>query len=230
MRAASDVDELAREGKLKLGVRGWLFGTIWYEVTGGPDTQHLVLSSCASQPTANRWTPCGRLLAAIGGKPISAGVTSCSCATNATKQRASFMPGTRGQAFGFSVAANAPASPISIDRPPVGPLGASCREVARSARMGRGRYGADQNRKVCLTGHISVSWGCLLITKPCESGGRVTLKKTDQIEYRAHLWRQCRNGLALVVGRFVDEPRARKAAGSLNAPSFGAAIILRLPY
>ena len=35
---------------------------------------------------------------------------------------------------------------------------------------------------------------------------------------------------ALVVGRFVDEPRARKAAGSLNAPSFGAAIILRLPY
>ena len=31
--------------------------------------------SSQSQPAANRWTPYGRLLAAIGGKHISAGVT-----------------------------------------------------------------------------------------------------------------------------------------------------------
>ena len=41
--ARLDVHELAREGKLKLGSRGWLFGTIWFEVTGGPDAQQLVL-------------------------------------------------------------------------------------------------------------------------------------------------------------------------------------------
>jgi uncharacterized protein YecT (DUF1311 family) len=41
--ARLDVHELAREGKLKLGARGWLFGTIWFEVTGGPDAQQLVL-------------------------------------------------------------------------------------------------------------------------------------------------------------------------------------------
>jgi hypothetical protein len=41
--ARLDVHELARKGKLKLGSRGWLFGTIWFEVTGGPNAQHLVL-------------------------------------------------------------------------------------------------------------------------------------------------------------------------------------------
>ena len=41
--ARLDVHELAREGKLKLALRGWLFGTIWFEVTGGPDAQQLVL-------------------------------------------------------------------------------------------------------------------------------------------------------------------------------------------
>ena len=41
--ARLDVHELAREGRLKLGSRGWLFGTIWFEVTGGPNAQHLVL-------------------------------------------------------------------------------------------------------------------------------------------------------------------------------------------
>ena len=42
--ARLDVHELAREGKLKLGARGRLFGTIWFEVTGGPDARQLVLA------------------------------------------------------------------------------------------------------------------------------------------------------------------------------------------
>jgi hypothetical protein len=41
--ARLDVHELAREGRLKLGTRGWLFGAIWFEVTGGPDARQLVL-------------------------------------------------------------------------------------------------------------------------------------------------------------------------------------------
>ena len=41
--ARLDVHELGREGKLKLGTRGWLFGTIRFEVAGGPDAQRLVL-------------------------------------------------------------------------------------------------------------------------------------------------------------------------------------------
>ena len=41
--ARLDVHELARDGKLKLGTHGWLFGAIWFEVTGGPDARQLVL-------------------------------------------------------------------------------------------------------------------------------------------------------------------------------------------
>jgi hypothetical protein len=41
--ARLDVHELAREGNLKIGSRGWLFGTIRFEVAGGPDAQRLVL-------------------------------------------------------------------------------------------------------------------------------------------------------------------------------------------
>jgi hypothetical protein len=41
--ARLDVHELARDGKLTLGKRGRLFGTVWFEVAGGPDAQRLVL-------------------------------------------------------------------------------------------------------------------------------------------------------------------------------------------
>src|SRR4249919_2764552 len=41
--ARLDVHELARDGKLKLGSQGRLFGAIWFAVTGGPDAQQLVL-------------------------------------------------------------------------------------------------------------------------------------------------------------------------------------------
>jgi hypothetical protein len=41
--ARLDVHELAREGKLKLGSHGLLFGTIRFEVAGGPDAQRLIL-------------------------------------------------------------------------------------------------------------------------------------------------------------------------------------------
>jgi hypothetical protein len=41
--ARLDVHELAREGRLKIGACGLLFGTLRFEVTGGPDAQLLVL-------------------------------------------------------------------------------------------------------------------------------------------------------------------------------------------
>src|SRR5436190_18978623 len=41
--ARLDVHEFARDGQLRLGSQGRLFGSIWFEVTGGPDAQQLVL-------------------------------------------------------------------------------------------------------------------------------------------------------------------------------------------
>jgi hypothetical protein len=64
-----------------------------------------------------------------------------------------------------------------------------------------------------MSGRTSVFWGCLPITRPCESRGRVTLESTNH-ESIAPI---CGGNvgidlLALVVGQFVDEARTGKAA------------------
>ena len=61
-----------------------------------------------------------------------------------------------------------------------------------------------------MSGHTSVSWGCLPTTRPCESRGRVTL------ENHVSIVPICGGNaeidlLALVVGQFVDEAREGKA-------------------
>ena len=55
--ARLDVHELAREGKLKLGARGMLFGTIGYEVDGGPDALRLVLAFPRRSASGERLDP-----------------------------------------------------------------------------------------------------------------------------------------------------------------------------
>ena len=55
--ARLDVHELARDGKLTLGKRSLLFGTIWFEVAGGPDAQRLVLEFPVSSESGERLDP-----------------------------------------------------------------------------------------------------------------------------------------------------------------------------
>jgi hypothetical protein len=55
--ARLDVHELARDGKLTLGKRGKLFGTVCYEVTGGPDAQQLVLEFPVRSASSERLPP-----------------------------------------------------------------------------------------------------------------------------------------------------------------------------
>jgi hypothetical protein len=64
--ARLDVHELAREGNLKLGSRGLLFGTIYFEVAGGPDAQRLVLEF----PCRGDRSLYGRSSSVTGGKRI----------------------------------------------------------------------------------------------------------------------------------------------------------------
>ena len=133
-------------------------------------------SFLVSQLAANRWTPFSRLFAAIGGKHISAGVTSCSCAANATARRASSMLGMPITASGFSVAANALASPISLQWATDGTVR---RVVSRSYALGSNgarTVPCRSNRAACMNGRINVSWGCLPITRPCESRGELCSK------------------------------------------------------
>jgi Dodecin len=55
--ARLDVHELARDGNLKPGKRGTLFGTIGFEVTGGPDAQQLVLEFPLRSVSGERLEP-----------------------------------------------------------------------------------------------------------------------------------------------------------------------------
>ena len=98
------------------------------------------------------------------------------------------MLGITMTASGFSVAANALASPIS----PQWATGGTVRRVgSRSYALG---------------------WGCLPTTRPCESWGRVTLKTTGSISIVPICGGNAEiDLLALVVGQFVDEAQAGKA-------------------
>jgi hypothetical protein len=55
--ARLDVHELARDGKLTLGKRGRLFGSIGFEVAGGPDAQRLVLEFPLRSASGERLPP-----------------------------------------------------------------------------------------------------------------------------------------------------------------------------
>lgn len=111
--ARLDVHELARDGQLKLGTHGWLFGSIWFEITGGPDAQQLVLEFPCKSASGEQLDPLRRSFAAIGGKHISAADTFCSHAPNATARCAFCMVDTHTTASSFSVAANVLPSPFS---------------------------------------------------------------------------------------------------------------------
>ena len=165
----------------------------------------------ARLPAANPWIPYSRTLSAIGGKHILAGDTSCSRAPNATAQRAFCMLGGRTTASGFSVAANALALPIS---PQWATVGTARRVVSRSYVLGSNGARAvpcQSNREVCMSGRISVSWGCLPITRRCESGVRVTPENTGQTSIVPICGGNAEiDLLTLVVGQFGDS-----AAGNM---------------
>ena len=60
--ARLDVHELARDGKLTLGKRGTLFGTIGFEVAGGPDAQRLVLEFPVRSASGERLDPVRQII------------------------------------------------------------------------------------------------------------------------------------------------------------------------
>ena len=70
-----------------------------------------------------------------------------------------------------------------------------------------------------MSGHTSVFWGCLPITKPCESRGRVMLESTNHESIVPICGGNAETDLlALVVGQFVvfRPSKARAAFGSTD--------------
>jgi hypothetical protein len=129
--------------------------------------------------------------------------TSCSRAQSATARRGSSMLGITMAASGFSGAANVLASPIS----PLWATGGTARPVVlrNCAHVSNGERAVpcQLNREGCRRERTSESWGCLPITRPCESRGRVTPKNTDQISIVPTWGGNAEiDSLAWVVGRF----------------------------
>ena len=83
--ARLDVHELSREGKLRLGSRGTLFGTIWFEITGGPNAQHLVLKFPWRSSSGEQLDPitqdilCYWRKAHYGGQYLMFSCSECHC-------------------------------------------------------------------------------------------------------------------------------------------------------
>ena len=155
--ARLDAHEFARDGKLKLGTHGWLFGTIWFEVTGGPDAQQLMLDFLRKSPSGEPLDPlqqdivCYWRKAHFGGRYLMFTCPECHRPARVLYARWAY------DRIWFSVAANALALPISrqwaID-------GTARRVVSRSYVLGSNGARAvpcQSNRKVCISERISVS-------------------------------------------------------------------------
>jgi hypothetical protein len=146
--ARLDVHELTREGKVKLRSHGWLFGAIWFEVTGGPNAQHLVLEFPCRSASGEQLDPitqdilCYWRKAHYGGRYL---MFSCSECHSSARVLYAWYHHDRIWFFRCRKCAGITYQSTMGHR--WGPLGASRREVTRSARIGRGRYRADQTAR-----------------------------------------------------------------------------------
>jgi hypothetical protein len=117
--ARLDVHELARDGKLTLGKRGTLFGTIGYEVVGGPDAQRLVLDFPLRSASGERLAPVQQVISCYWRRAQS---TLPHLVFHVPQVRRNHLPVHHG--------------------PPLGSVGASHRKTTRPAAMERSRYRA----------------------------------------------------------------------------------------
>ena len=92
--ARLDVHELGREGRLKLGTRGCLFGTLRFEVAGGPDAQRLVLEFPRRSASGEPLDPIRQVIgcywrkAHFGGRYLIFRCSECSPITRPCESRA----------------------------------------------------------------------------------------------------------------------------------------------
>jgi hypothetical protein len=138
--ARLDVHELGREGRLELGTRGRLFGTLRFEVAGGPDAQRLVLESPRTPTSGEPLDPIRQVIgcywrkAHFGGRYL---IFRCSECHRSARVLYAWYGSHHHEIWFFRCGSCAGITSVHYG-PPVGPLGASCREIARSAQLAGG--------------------------------------------------------------------------------------------
>ncbi len=191
--ARLDVHELAREGKLKLGARGWLFGTIWFEVTGGPDAQQLVLEFPRKSATGQPLDPMREVIGChwrkthFGGQHLIFACSECS-----RSARVLYAPVAHDRIWYFTCR--------------------KCAGIIYQSTMGH-RWDRSARRIEKLRGRLQWKAGDTVPIKPrgmhqktydrllgmlayheaLRKQGASYRRKYRPDQYRAQLWRQCRN-------------------------------------
>ena len=198
--ARLDVHELARDGRLKLGTRGWLFGAILFEVTGGPDAQQLVLEfplkSTTGEPSDSvRQVICGYWRKGhFGGRYLMFTCPECHRPSRVLYTRYAY-----DRLFFFSCRKCAGITYQST-------MGHRWDRSARRVEKLRARlkWGASGTMPIKPRGMHERTYqrilGMLADHEAARNQSASYARKYRPEQYRAHLWRQCRNRFAILGG------------------------------
>jgi hypothetical protein len=198
--ARLDVHELARDGKLTLGKRGRLFGTVDFEVAGGPDAQRLVLEFPMRSSNGERLDPmcqtiyCCWRQAHYGGRYL---MFSCSeCRRSARVLYARY--------FSDRIWFFACRKCVGITYQST--MGHRWDRSARRIEKLRARLQWRANGTVPIKprGMHERTYqrilGMLAYHEAVRKQGASYARKYRPDQHRAHLWRQCRNRFAVLGG------------------------------
>ena len=198
--ARLDVHELAREGKLKLGARGRLFGTIWFEVTGGPDARQLVLALPRKSSSGEPLEPFQQVIcchwrkAHFGGRHLLFMCNECH-----GERRVLYARYGNPRTWFFSCRK-------CVDITYQSTMGHRCDRSARRVEKLRARlqWGAHGTVPIKPRGMHERTYqrilGMLAHHEAIRNQGASYTRKTRPDQHYAHLWRQCRNRFAGLGG------------------------------
>ena len=197
--ARLDVHELAREGKLKLGACGWLFGSMWFEVNGGPDAQRLVLGFPQKSATGELLEPVRQVIvcywqkAHFGGRHLMFRCPECR-----RSARVLYARYANDRIWFFSCRKCASITYQSTmghrwDR--------SARRIEKlRARLDWRSDGTAIKPKGMHQRTYECNLAMLAYHEALRKRGASYRRKSRPDEHRAHLWRQCRNRFSYLGG------------------------------
>ncbi len=200
--ARLDVHELAREGNLKLGSRGRLFGTIHFELAGGPDAQRLILEFPRRSVTGELLDPVRQVIvcywrkAHFGGRYL---MFLCSECRRPASVLYAWYNNYHHHIWFFRCRKCAGITYQST-------MGHRWDRSARRVEKLRARirWGAGDTVPIKPGGMHQKTYqrilGMLAYHEAVRTQGASYARKSSPYQHRAHLWRQCRNRFASLGG------------------------------
>jgi hypothetical protein len=213
--ARLDVHELARDGRLTLGTRGRLFGTVGFEVMGGPDAQRLVLEFPLGSVSGERLEPLRQTICCYWRQAHYRGrYLMFLCPECGRPARVLYARYLSDRIWFFACRKCAGITYQST-------MGHRWDRSARRIEKLRARlqWGADGTVPIKPRGMHERTFqrilGVLAYHDAIRRQGASYARKERPDQHRAHLWRQCRNRFAQLGGWPVrySSARLRKQTG-----------------